>query len=139
MQFICEAPGQKTWFRIETEGEAVDDAEAMRHAMDYRFRHERQLAIRSYNPNTDARTAENGLGAHLRRTMPIFLTLRGSDGLPLATAIVPQIAGYYAANVVGPSYTDAYAREQDAIAALEAHLGRSLRRESYSPLDSNPA
>ena len=34
MQFVCDAPGQKAWFRIETEAEAARESELMRHAVE---------------------------------------------------------------------------------------------------------
>jgi hypothetical protein len=33
MQFVCDAP-PKTWFRIETEGEAALESRAMDHAVE---------------------------------------------------------------------------------------------------------
>ena len=34
MRYVCDAPGGKTWFRIETEAEAVAESETMRHAVE---------------------------------------------------------------------------------------------------------
>jgi hypothetical protein len=31
MQYVCDAPKGKTWFRIETEGEAVHESRLMGH------------------------------------------------------------------------------------------------------------
>jgi len=139
MQYVCDAPNKKTWFRIETEGEAMMEAEAMHHSLDYRFRHAREAAIGSYMPPAQLRPFERniGLGAHIARTMPLFLTLRDNEGTPLATAMLPQSAcGDYPPSVVGPDYADAYRSEDGAIAALEKHLGRTLRRESYNPFET---
>ena len=138
MQYVCDAPGRKTWFRIETEGEAIQEAEAMHHSLDYRFRHERSAAIASYAPSPELRPIERniGLDAHVARTMPMFLTLRDADGTPLATVLLPQSrdCGGTAPSVVGPDYSDASAAQADAIAVLEKHLGAVLRREC----DSHP-
>ncbi|HEY0106525.1 MAG TPA: hypothetical protein VGB91_10610 [Rhizomicrobium sp.] len=135
MQYVCDAPGAKTWFRIETEGEAMLEAAAMRHSLDHRFRHERETAIGSYRPPRLLSPIERdiGLAAHIGRTMPIFLTLRDRDGTALATAVLPQ-RGDTAREprVVGPGYDDAFSSQQDAIAALATHFGMTLRRESYN-------
>ena len=34
MRYVCDAPGGKTWFRIETEAEASMESEGMRHAVE---------------------------------------------------------------------------------------------------------
>ena len=44
MRYVCDAPGGKTWFRIETEGEAVAESEAMHHAVEKYFRKEHERA-----------------------------------------------------------------------------------------------
>src|SRR5579859_6668311 len=33
MQYVCDAPDGKTWFRIETESEAQGESDAMNHAV----------------------------------------------------------------------------------------------------------
>ncbi len=40
MEYICDAPGDRTWFRLVTEGEAVLESELMRHAVEKYFRRE---------------------------------------------------------------------------------------------------
>ncbi len=137
MQYVCDAPGNKTWFRIETEAEAMAEAEAMHHSLDHRFRHAREAAARTYRPSPRLRPFERdiGLGAHIARTMPMFLTLRDPEGTPLATALLPQTRDCdYPPSVVGPDYSDPL--QDDAIAALEKHAGRTLRRESYNPFET---
>ena len=42
MQFVCDAPDGKTWFRIETEAEAVLESEAMKHAVEKYFLRDRE-------------------------------------------------------------------------------------------------
>ncbi|HEY0106524.1 MAG TPA: hypothetical protein VGB91_10605, partial [Rhizomicrobium sp.] len=108
MQFVCDAPGRKAWFRIETEAEAMAESEAMRHAVEKYFRRERDAAIRSYRPAPSAGSIERdiGLAAHIQRSMPVFVTLREHDGTPLATAMLPPGAKADAAFrtiVVGPA------------------------------------
>ena len=34
MEYICDAPGDRTWFRLMSEGEAVMESELMRHAVE---------------------------------------------------------------------------------------------------------
>src|ERR1043166_4216628 len=36
MGYVCDAPGSKTWFRIETEAEAVAESETMRRSEERR-------------------------------------------------------------------------------------------------------
>jgi len=93
MQFICYAPGRRTWFRIETEAEAAAESEAMHHAVEKYFRREHDAAVSSYRPTVTAYIERDiGLKAHVLRTMPVFLTLREHDGTPIATAMLPPNA-----------------------------------------------
>ena len=90
MRYICDAPGGKTWFRIETEAEAAMESDIMHHAIEKHFRRERDAAIKSYQPaSTKFVEQEIGLEAHIQRTMAMFLTLRDGDGNPLASAMLP--------------------------------------------------
>lgn len=137
MQFICDAPGRRTWFRIETEVEAAAESEVMRHAVEKYFRREREAAVRSYKPLTANHIERDiGLSAHIQRAMPQFLTLREHDGTPLATAMLPpggvQTDGFRAI-IVGPANADPFATLDDAIQALAGHLKLPLTRESCYP------
>ena len=79
MQFVVDAPNGKTWFRIETEAEAMRESEIMRHAVEKYFRIERERAAQTYRPASKTFfEQEIGLNAHLRQTMPLFLTLAGT-------------------------------------------------------------
>src|SRR5215212_3668002 len=90
MQYVCDASGGKTWFRIETEAEAAAESEEMRHAVEKYFRKEHDKATQSFRPTSKVNfEQEIGLKAHIQREMPLFLTLRDSDGSPLATAMLP--------------------------------------------------
>jgi hypothetical protein len=140
MQFICDAPGRRAWFRIETEGEAAAESESMRHAVEKYFRREREAAVKSYKP-TAANYIERdiGLSAHIQRSMPLFLTLRAQDGAPLATAMLPpggKENGSFRSIIVGAANGDPFAAEGDAIAALGKHFGLSLTRERCYPYQS---
>src|SRR5438046_10106959 len=87
MRYVCDAPGGKTWFRIETEAEAVAEFETMRHAVEKYFRKEQDKATHSFRPISKVNfEQEIGLKAHMQREMRLFLTLRDMDGTPVATA-----------------------------------------------------
>lgn len=90
MQFVCESPPY-TWFRIETEGEACLESQAMQHAVERYFRQAHQRAVRSYAPPKSTPYIEQNIGlkAHVQRVTPLFLTLRDGDGEALATAMLP--------------------------------------------------
>src|SRR6516225_1981223 len=92
MQFVCEAP-PKTWFRIETEGEAALESRAMNHAVEKYFKQAYEQATKSYVPPRSAPYIEQNIGlkAHIQRVMPLFLTLRDAEGNTLVTAMLPPI------------------------------------------------
>ena len=50
MRYVCDAPGGRTWFRIETEAEAVSESDTMRHAVEKYFRKEQDRAAQSFRP-----------------------------------------------------------------------------------------
>jgi hypothetical protein len=137
MQFVCDAPGRKTWFRIETEAEAAAESETMRHAVEKFFRRERETAVQSYRPTAASYIERDiGLGAHIQRTMPLFLTLREHDGTPLATAMLPpegkDVDGFRMI-IVGPANADPFVAHDEAIQALAKHFGLTLNRERCFP------
>ena len=137
MRYVCDAPGGKTWFRIETEAEAIAESDAMRHAVEKFFRKEREKAAQSYRPSS--RTffeQEIGLKAHLQRAMPMFLTLRDGEGNALVTAMLPpggRDERGFRPIVVGPGNGDPYLVESEAIGALAGHFGLALERERCYP------
>ncbi len=137
MQFICDAPDGKTWFRIETEIEAEAESSAMKHAVEKYFRREREKALQTYQPTSSAFIERDiGLKSHVARTMPVFATLRDREGGPLATAMLPpggRDAPSFRTIIVGPANSDPYAGEADAIAALGKHFGLSLDRQRCFP------
>lgn len=137
MQYVCNAPGGRTWFRIETEAEAEAEAALMRHAVDKYFRRHLAEAHESYRAPSGAAFERNiGLRRHIERTMPLYLTLRADDGAGLATAMLPP-EGRGQANfrtiVVGPDNSDPYVDQADAIAALGAKFALELKREDCFP------
>jgi hypothetical protein len=137
MKFICDAPGGKSWFRIETADEAAAESAAMRHAVEKYFRNEMQRATQSFRPaSSNYIEQEIGLKAHLQREMPVFLTLRDAEGEALATAMLPpggrDDAGFRPI-IVGAANGDPYPAEADAVEALGRHFGLALDRERCFP------
>ena len=140
MQFVCDAAGQKAWFRIETEAEAARESELMRHAVEKHFRRAHEQASQAYTP-TPGPFVERDIGwaAPIRRTMPVFLTLRDGDGNALATAMLQpeQAAGRNSPAVcpmvVGPGNSDPYPEHRAAIEDLGRHFGLVLDRTRCYP------
>ncbi len=136
MRFICDAPGGKTWFGMDTEAEADAESEVMRHAVGKFYKRARVDAVASYTPPPSAPSIERdiGLKAHIERSMPRFLTLRDGEGAGLATAMLPPVGGGpFRTIIVGPDNNDPYEAHADAIAKLGAHLGLSLDPEACYP------
>lgn len=137
MQFVCDAPERKVWFRLETEAEALQESELMKHAVEKYFRREREKAVQSYKPLTASYIERDiALGRHVARTMPLFLTLRDHEGNPLATAMLPPGGAddpSFRTIIVGPSNADPYPAQEQAIAALGRHFGLTLSRERCFP------
>jgi len=137
MKYVCDAPGGRTWFGLETEGEAAQESQAMRHAVEKFFRKEKEKAAQSYVPgSTVFFEQEIGLKAHLQREMPLFLTLRDEDGNALVTAMLPPGGKHdrmFRPIVVGPDNSDPYPFHGDAIRALADHVGMPLDRDRCYP------
>jgi hypothetical protein len=137
MQFVCDAPGGKAWYRLETEAEAVRESELMGHAVEKHFRRAQEKAAASFDPSgipfieQDIRRA-----THIQRAMPVFLTLRDDQGTALVTAMLPppgaEDAGFRCI-VVGRDNSDPYASHGEAIAALGRQRGMRLDRNDCYP------
>ena len=142
MQFVCDAPGGRTWFRIENEAEAVQESAAMHHAVEKYFRREQEKAVQSYKPASQNFIEQDiGRAAHIARQMALFVTLRDREGAALATAMLPPQGRNepgFRCIIVGPSNGDPYAVHGDAIAALAAHYGLALDRDSCFPYSRMP-
>lgn len=137
MRYVCDAPNGKTWFRLESEGEAVAESETMRHAVEKYFRKEQERAARSFQPVSRVSfEQEIGLKAHIQREMPLFLTLRDDEGNALATAMLPP-GGVeersFRPIIVGPGNADPYPEHGDAIRCLAQHFGMTLERTRCYP------
>ena len=87
MDFVCDAPGDKTWFRIVSEAEAVAESRLMNHAVEKHFRQFRDAAAASYSPSPSLPYIERDIGLkdHIRRSMPNFLTPVSYTHLTLPT------------------------------------------------------
>ena len=142
MRFVCDAAGGKAWFRIETEAEAAKESELMRHAVEKHFRRAYEQAWRAYRPAPGPFVEQDiGREAHVRHTMPVFLTLRDGEGTALATAMLPpqrqQAAGRddvaICPMVVGPGNGDPYPEHGEAIRDLGERFGLVLNRSRCFP------
>jgi len=137
MKYICDA-SQYTWFRIETVGEAALESQAMNHAVERHFRVAYEEASRSYVPPRSAHAFEESIGrnAYIQKVMPIFVTLRDSEGKVLVTGMLPpegQMEDDMRPIIVGHSNTDPYAHYSDAIEALAEHLDLDLDEDYCYP------
>ncbi len=138
MQFICDAPAGQTWFRLETESEAAQESQLMRHAVEKHFRRAYEEASQSFSPEgipyieQDIRRA-----SHIERTMPVFVSLRDGEGDALVTAMLPpataRAPAAFRSIVVGRGNGDPYPLYGDAIEALARHFGVSLDRVTCYP------
>src|SRR4051812_45444118 len=137
MQYVCDAPGGKTWFRLETEAEAAQESAAMRHAVEKHFCREWQAAAASYQPaSTNFIERDIGLKAHIERSMPLFLTLRDDDGVAHVTAKLPPEGRddpAFKPIIVGAQNSDPYLLYDDAIQALGRHFSLTLDRDRCYP------
>ena len=137
MQYVCDAPNGKAWFRIETEGEAAHESRLMGHTVEKYFCREREKAVQSWHPERpNAIERDIGLKAHVQREMPLFLTLRDAEGNALTTAMLPpggKDHGVFRIIIVGASNADPYPQQATAIAALGAHFGLTLDRDRCFP------
>lgn len=137
MRYVCDAPGGKTWFRIETEPEAAEESRLMSHAVEKFFRKESEKAAQSYEPPSKVFfEQEIGLKAHIQREMPLFLTLRDDDGKALVTAMLPpggREQRSFRPIIVGHANGDPYAEHGEAIRALADHFGLALDRSRCYP------
>lgn len=137
MRYICDAPGDRTWFRLEHEGEAFAESEQMGHAVEKHFRREMEKAAASYQPTSPVFIEQDiGKKDHIARTMPLFLTLRDMDGVGLATAMLPpggKDDPGFRIIIVGPKNGDPYIDNADAIAALGTHFGLRLEQSRCFP------
>jgi hypothetical protein len=138
MRYVCDAPDGATWFRIETQTEADEEAALMRHAVDRYFSRYHEAARDNYVPPEGAARFEEAIGLkdHIARVMPLFVTLRADDGAGLVTAMLPpsgRARAGFRIIIVGVENSDPYPRFGAAIDALAAHYRVSLPREACYP------
>ena len=139
MQYVCDAPGKKAWFRIESSGEAALESAVMKNAIEVQYENTRRAAIQTYQPSSRLHFIERniGLNAHIARTMPMFLTLRDGEGNHLANAMLPPCGrddDTFASRIVGPGGMDALMDEAAAVEALERHFGLSIQNKERGEL-----
>jgi len=137
MKYVCEAPPY-TWFRIETLGEAAMESLIMHHAVEKYYSKAYNEALAIYEPPASAAVFEQNIGleAHIQRVMPIFVTLRNSDGEALVTAMLPPEGcdeNDVRPIVVGVENADPYVQYEEAIYALGAHYSLPLERRRCYP------
>jgi hypothetical protein len=131
MQYVCDGPALKTWFRIETEAEAGLESRIMQHAVEKYFRQAHEQAAKTYVPPPSTLFIEQdiALKAHIQRSMPLFLTLRDGEGKALVTAMLPR-AGQnereFKPIIVGFANSDPFAEHAEAIRKLGEHFGLTL-------------
>jgi hypothetical protein len=141
VKYVCDAPDGRTWFRLESEAEAMRESVLMNHAVEKHFRREREKAARTYRPtSTSFIERDIGLAAHIEREMPMFLTLRDENGTALVTAMLPpcgvEDTGFRPI-IVGPDNGNPYPDHEDAIAALGRHFGLALDADRCYPYRRN--
>ena len=137
MEYVCDAPHNRTWFRLMTEGEAVAESLEMRHAVEKHYRRERERAIEAFQPRTSVFIEQDiNKEDHIRRSMPLFLTLRDEEGTALVTAMLPP-RGHddkgFRPIIVGAANADPYPQHGDAIRALGERFGMTLERSRCFP------
>lgn len=137
MKYICDAPDGKTWFRLETQDEAEQESEKLKHAVGKHFRREREKAEKSFkSPSKVSFESNIGLEAHIQREMPLFLTLRDGEGKALVTAMLPPGGRNTSTSkimIVGPANADPWPDHKAAIGALAKHFDLTLDRETCFP------
>jgi hypothetical protein len=135
MEYVCDAPKNRTWFKLVSEGEAAAESEAMHHAVEKHYRRERERAGDGYKPTTTVYIEQDiGKEAYIQRTMPMFVTLRDEDGIALVTAMLPPKGKPEGTSIiVGRGNSDPYPDHGDAIEALGRHFGLTLDRHRCFP------
>jgi hypothetical protein len=137
MEYVCDAPEGKTWFRFVTEGEAAAESRDMGHAVEKYFRRERETAAESFKPASTVFFEQAiGLEAHIKREMPLFLTLRDTEGAALVTAMLPPRGRpdkSFSIIIVGPANADPYPNHGKAIKAMADHFRIALDRSQCYP------
>jgi len=127
MRYICDAPGNKTWFCIETEGEAADESDTMQHAVEKYFRKEKRARDPDLPADLDRlhRTGDRPQGASPARDAAVPDAARRRRD-PLVTAMLPAArrdeSGLPADSSSARANTDPYTDNADAIRVLAQHF-----------------
>lgn len=137
MRFVVDAPNGKSWWRLETEAEAAQESQMMRHAVEKYFCLEREKATHSFQPASKTFIEQEiGLKAHIQKEMPLFISLRDQDGNAYVTAMLPPGGKDVPSAriiIVGPQNSDPYVGENEAIETLGKHFGLTLARDRCYP------
>ena len=138
MHYVCDAPKGKTWFRIETEGEAAHESRLMSHTVEKYFCREREKAVQSWRPERpNAIERDIGLEAHVQREMPLFLTLRDREGNALTTAMLPpggKDRGGFRIIIVAASNADPYPQQRSGHRCAGSAFRSHTRSQPLLPL-----
>ncbi len=111
------------------------ESQEMRHAVEKHYRRERERALEAFHPTTSVFIEQDiNKEDHIRRAMPLFLTLRDEEGKALVTAMLPSKGrGGGGCIIVGPGNADPYPEHGDAIKALADHYRVTLDRSTCYP------
>jgi len=143
MQFVCDTSDNKTWFRIGTKYEANQKSALLEHGVEKHFKRAHDCARQTFRPASTVYVEQNiGLEAQIQEVMPLFLTLRDSEGNGLATAMLPPNGvpdGGFRKIIVSVGNSDPYVENEDAISALSKHYGLMLDRDSCYPYNRTQA
>ncbi|MGI9422564.1 MAG: hypothetical protein ACR2PA_05180 [Hyphomicrobiaceae bacterium] len=110
----------------------------MAHAVEKYFKQAYDQAISSYQPPPSSAVFEQNIGlkAHIARVMPIFATLRDSEGKALVTAMLPPQGSDeddMRPIIVAHENSDPYVDYEEAIEAIANHYGLILERAHCFP------
>lgn len=137
MKYVCDAPKGRAWFRLESEAEAAAESRLMQHAVEKHFCSAWAKAKASFVPASSRYIEQEiGLKAHIQRQMPLFLTLRDSEGEALVTAMLPprgEPDPGFRPIIVGHANSDPYPQHADSIRTLGNHFGLELDRRRCYP------
>ena len=138
MQYVCDAPKGRTWFRIETEGEAAHESRLMRHTVEKYFCREREKAVRSWRPERPKRRSSATSASRPMYSERCRFSSRCATGRVMhwLTAMLPpggKDRGGFRIIIVAASNADPYPEQDAAIAALGAHFGLTLDRHRCFP------
>jgi len=136
MQYVCDAPKGKTWFRIETEGEAAHESRLMSHTVENisaaSGRRQSSPGVRSAQRDR-ARHRPRGPCTARDAAFPHVARQGGQCTGYSDAATGGKDRGGFRIIIVAASNADPYPEQDAAIAALGAHFGLTLDRHRCFP------